>query len=140
MAKGGATKSFSHLSRPIAQCREATSRSWLLKKQSTRLAAQFDRTPKAFEYRMQNISAVFDELVYRGYPPKTCRECGHCDESYADPTHSGKTPGMTRSQAPRTSRNWEKALAAVEQLGGSASRKQVEAWILAREPDSTPIT
>ncbi|WP_239077631.1 HNH endonuclease [Pseudomonas sp. 008] len=32
------------------------------------------------------------------------------------------------------SRMWEKALAAVTQLGGTASRKQVEDWILARDP------
>lgn len=30
--------------------------------------------------------------------------------------------------------NWEKALAAVTQLGGTANRSQVEAWILERDP------
>jgi hypothetical protein len=33
------------------------------------------------------------------------------------------------------SRTWEKALAAVTQLGGTASRKQVADWILTRDPD-----
>lgn len=35
-------------------------------------------------------------------------------------------------------RKWEKALVAVEQLGGCATRKQVEAWVLAREPEFNP--
>ncbi|QJI19791.1 MULTISPECIES: HNH endonuclease [unclassified Pseudomonas] len=101
------------------------------------LAAQFDRTPKAFEYRMQNISAVFDELGLPWIPGlKPAVNVGTAMKATLIQLIQGKTPeDDAQPGGLEDSRNWEKALAAVEQLGGSASRKQVEAWILAREPE-----
>ncbi|MBD8239799.1 hypothetical protein SOM46_20780 [Pseudomonas fluorescens] len=99
------------------------------------LSAQFDRTPKAFEYRMQNISAVFDELGLPWIPGlKPAVNVGTAMKATLIQLIQGKTPeDEVVPSGLEDSRNWEKALAAVEQLGGSASRKQVEAWILARD-------
>lgn len=93
------------------------------------LAAQFDRTPKAFEYRMQNISAVFDELGLPWIPGlKPAVNVGTAMKATLIQLIQGKTPeDDAQPGGLEDSRNWEKALAAVEQLGGSASRKQVEA-------------
>lgn len=100
------------------------------------LASRFERTPKAFEYRMQNISAVFDELGLPWIPGlKPAVNVGTAMKATLIQFIQGKTPEDDEwPEGLEDSSNWEKAFAAVEQLGGSASRKQVEAWILARNP------
>ena len=100
------------------------------------LAARFDRTPKAFEYRMQNISAVLDELDLPWIPGlKPAVNVGTAMKATLIQLIQGNTPDdESVPDGLEDNRTWEKALAAVEELGGSASRKQVEAWILKRDP------
>jgi hypothetical protein len=100
------------------------------------LAVRFDRTTKAFEYRMQNISAMLDELDLPWIPGlKPAVNVGTDMKARLIQLIQGKAPekgtGIGNLEDRRT---WEKALAAVTQLGGIASRKQVEDWILARDP------
>ncbi|MGY2285142.1 HNH endonuclease [Pseudomonas gingeri] len=100
------------------------------------LATRFDRTAKAFEYRMQNISAVFAEL---GLPwilgLKPAVNVGSDMKARLIRLIQGETPEEdAQADNLEDGRNWEKALAAITQLGGTASRKQVEEWILAHEP------
>lgn len=101
------------------------------------LASRFDRTPKAFEYRMQNISAVFDELGLPWIPGlKPAVNVGTAMKATLIQLIQGNTPeDDSVPDGLEDSRNWEKALAAVDELGGSASRKEVETWILARDPE-----
>lgn len=100
------------------------------------LAARFDRTTKAFEYRMQNISAVRDELGMKwisGLKPAV--NVGTDMKHRLVQLIQGKTPDSAPIEDDLSdSRTWEKALAAVIDLRGNASRKQVEDWILARDP------
>lgn len=101
------------------------------------LAARFDRTAKAFEYRMQNISAVLDELDLPWIPGlKPAVNVGVDMKARLIRLIQSNTPqndaGVANLQGLRT---WEKALAAVSHAGGIASRKQVEDWILARDPN-----
>ncbi|WP_397458369.1 HNH endonuclease [Pseudomonas asplenii] len=100
------------------------------------LAARFDRTAKAFEYRMQNISAVFDELGLPWIPGlKPAVNVGSEMKIRLVQLIQGKTPEEgSQEDDVEDSPIWEKALEAVIQLGGVASRNQVEAWIRAREP------
>ncbi|WP_017903179.1 HNH endonuclease [Pseudomonas asplenii] len=100
------------------------------------LAARFDRTAKAFEYRMQNISAVFDELGLPWIPGlKPAVNVGSDMKIRLVQLIQGKTPGEgAQAGNVEDSTNWEKALAAVIQLGGIAGRNQIEEWIRAREP------
>ncbi|PMZ70544.1 HNH endonuclease [Pseudomonas sp. FW305-70] len=100
------------------------------------LAARFDRTTKAFEYRMQNISAVLNELDMPWIPGlKPAVNVGTDMKVRLIQLIQGKTPEKdTEVGNLEDSRTWEKALAAVTQLGDTASRKQVQDWILARDP------
>ncbi|WP_419735642.1 HNH endonuclease [Pseudomonas sp. COR18] len=100
------------------------------------LAARFDRTAKAFEYRMQNISAVFDELGLPWIPGlKPAVNVGSDMKARLVQLIQGETPEEDAQAANlQDSPNWEKVLTAVTQLGGTASRKQVEQWMLAHEP------
>ena len=100
------------------------------------LAARFDRTEKAFEYRMQNISAVLNELGQPWIPG--LKPAGNVGTAI-----KAKLITIIQEHAPhhqdglngeKESRTWEKALDAVIQLGGSASRKQIKDWILSHDP------
>jgi len=100
------------------------------------LAARFDRSTKAFEYRMQNISAVLNELDLTWIPGlKPAVNVGTDMKARLIRLIQGETPEEdTGAENLEDSRTWEKALTAVTQLGGTASRKQVEDWILAHDP------
>jgi Predicted restriction endonuclease len=100
------------------------------------LAARFGRTKSAFEYRMQNISAVYQEL---GMPwiagLKPAKHVG--SKSAARLIKIIQQEGLEADVgvAQKDGLVWEKALAAVTQLGGIASRKQVKEWILDQDPE-----
>ncbi|NWB98368.1 HNH endonuclease [Pseudomonas gingeri] len=100
------------------------------------LAARFNRTTKAFEHRMQNISAVLHELSLPWIPDlKPSINVDTDVKARLIQLIQAKVPEEDKGETNlEGSRNWEKALAAVIQLGGIASRKQVEGWILARDP------
>lgn len=100
------------------------------------LADRFGRTKKAFEYRMQNISAVLNELELPWLPGlKPAVNVGTDIKAILIQLIQGKSPeAATAAESLGERLNWEKCLAAVTQLGGTASRKQVEEWILARDP------
>ena len=100
------------------------------------LAARYGRSAKAFEYRMQNISAVLDELDLPWIPGlKPAVNVGTDMKVRLIQFIQDNTPQKDAEAGNlEDSRTWEKALAAVTQLGGIASRKQVEDWILARDP------
>lgn len=99
------------------------------------LAARFERTTKAFEYRMQNISAVLNELDLPWIPGlKPAVNVGTDMKARLIKLIQDKTPESdTVVGSLADKRNWEKSLAAVTQLGGTVSRKQVEDWILSRD-------
>lgn len=100
------------------------------------LAARFDRSTKAFEYRMQNISAVLNGLDLPWIPGlKPAVHVGTEMKARLIRLIQGETPKEdTGVDDLEDSRTWEKALTAVTQLGGIASRTQVKDWILARDP------
>lgn len=100
------------------------------------LAIRFGRTAKAFEYRMQNISAVLDELNLPWIPGlKPAKNVGTDMKAkliqYVQDTEFMSANAIDDLEGRL---EWEKALAAVTQLGGNASRKQVEDWIRSRDP------
>jgi hypothetical protein len=99
------------------------------------LATRFGRTPKAFEYRMQNISAVLNELDLPWMPGlKPAVHIGADIKERLIQIIQGKNPEKnTESSYLEENLEWEKALAAVTQLGGSASRKQIKNWIIAQD-------
>ncbi|MEA5671335.1 HNH endonuclease [Pseudomonas sp. MH2] len=101
------------------------------------LSDRFGRTKKAFEYRMQNISAVLNELNLPWIPGlKPAVNVGTDIKAILMQLIQGKSPHpITLADNLGDRLNWEKCLAAVIQLGGTASKKQVEEWILARDPD-----
>ncbi|MFD4838476.1 HNH endonuclease [Achromobacter sp. NPDC058515] len=100
------------------------------------LAARFGRTAKAFEYRMQNISAVLDELNLPWIPGlKPAKNVGtDMKAKLIEYVQDAEFMNATAIDDLEGRLEWEKALAAVTQLGGNASRKQVEDWIRARDP------
>lgn len=101
-----------------------------------RIWLRFDRSTKAFEYRMQNISAVRNELDLAWIPGlKPAVNVGTDMKARMIRLIQGETPEEdTGANKLEDSRTWEKALTTVTQLGGTASRKQVEDWILTRDP------
>jgi len=101
-----------------------------------RIWLRFDRSTKAFEYRMQNISAVRNELDLAWIPSlKPAVNVGTDMKARMIRLIQGETPEEdTGANKLEDSRTWEKALTTVTQLGGTASRKQVEDWILTRDP------
>lgn len=101
------------------------------------LSGRFGRTKKAFEYRMQNISAVLNELDLPWIPGlKPAVNVGTDIKAILMQLIQGKSPhAITIADHLGDRLNWEKCLDAVTQLGGTASKKQVEQWILARDPD-----
>jgi len=87
------------------------------------LAARFGRTAKAFEYRMQNISAVLDELNLPWIPGlKPAKNVGTDMKAkliqYVQDTEFMSANAIDDLEGRL---EWEKALAAVTQLGGNAS-------------------
>ncbi|EPD45290.1 MULTISPECIES: HNH endonuclease [Delftia] len=101
------------------------------------LAVKFGRTAKAFEYRMQNISAVLDELNLPWIPGlKPAVNVGADVKSRLSQLIKNKnSEKVVEASNLNYERTWEKALDAVTQLGGFASRKQVKEWILTNEPE-----
>lgn len=100
------------------------------------LAIRFGRTAKAFEYRMQNISAVLDELNLPWIPGlKPAKNVGSAMKAkliqYVQDTEFMNATAIDDLEGRL---EWEKVLAAVTQLGGNASRRQVEDWIRSRDP------
>lgn len=100
------------------------------------LAAKFGRTAKAFEYRMQNISAVLDELNLPWIPGlKPAKNVGtDVKAKIIQFVQDSELQNSTAIDGLEGRLEWEKALAAVIQLGGNVSRKQVGDWIRARDP------
>lgn len=100
------------------------------------LAERFGRTAKAFEYRMQNISAVLDELGLPWLPGlKPAVNVGSEMKVRLIKIIQGETVQEKNAVYLTKDLVWEKALAAVVQLGGVATRKQVKEWILERYPE-----
>ncbi|QIM48348.1 HNH endonuclease [Pusillimonas sp. DMV24BSW_D] len=101
------------------------------------LASRFERSAKAFEYRMQNISAVLDELGLPWIPGlKPAVNVGTAIKAKLIEIIQGDAlQKQIDVNSEKESRTWEKALDAVNQLGGIAGRKQVEDWILAHHPE-----
>ncbi|WP_213435166.1 MULTISPECIES: HNH endonuclease [Lysobacteraceae] len=102
------------------------------------LANRFNRSEKAFEYRMQNISAVLDEL---GQPwingLKPAANVGEGVKPRLVALLQGQTAEAPQGGSYRYGGqpHWKLALDAVVALGGTASPQQAFAWILARFPD-----
>lgn len=101
------------------------------------LSLQFGRSPKAFEYRMSNISAVRQELGLpwlAGLAPLA--NVGSGVRSRLIHLMTGAPPATAQSKVgTKESPYWQKALQAVIELGGSASRKEVGNWIVERDSD-----
>lgn len=100
------------------------------------LAEKFGRTPEAFERRMMNISALYDELGLSWVPG--LRPAAHIGADV-------RRRLLTAIQGPPTSvragknthdgkRTWEWALDAIAALNGSASRTEVREWLLINHP------
>jgi len=103
------------------------------------LSSRFGRTVKAFEYRMQNISAVRDELGLPWIPGlKPAAHVGERTKAKLIRLIQDGTKELEVGMSEVGGRNWEKALAAVTHLGGVASRKQVNDWIRLQDPTYNP--
>ncbi len=101
------------------------------------LADQYGRTTGAWDYRMQNISAVLEEL---GEPIVS----GLMPAKNVGPTTTGKLIQMIRdhdaAQEARTykygnKRTWELALEALQSLGGTPTLAEVTQRALEQSPD-----
>ncbi|MDI9855233.1 HNH endonuclease [Comamonas sp. 17RB] len=100
------------------------------------LATRFGRTASAFEYRMQNISAVYQELGMPWIPGlRPAKHVGSRSAARLINIIQQEGPEAANGVAQRDGLVWEKALAAVTHLGGVASRNQVKAWILDQDPE-----
>ncbi|MCX5465894.1 HNH endonuclease [Alcaligenes parafaecalis] len=101
------------------------------------LARRFGRTAKAYEYRMTNISAVRRELGLpwvAGLLP--LGNVGSEVRSRLITLITGEPPTKAQSVVgAKESPYWQKALQAVVELGGSASRKEVGSWIIEHDSD-----
>ncbi len=99
------------------------------------LAGQFGRSEKAFEYRMQNISALYAELGLDWVAGlKPAANIGADVKQrlirLLQSSPHAQPLKFKYGQKPQ----WELVLDAVIGLGGSASRQQVRSWILKRHP------
>lgn len=104
------------------------------------LARRFGRTAKAYEYRMANISAVRQEL---GLP----WIAGLLPLGNVGPRVRFKLIDLITGEPPIKAQSavgtkegpyWQKALQAVVELGGSASRKEVGSWIVEHDSRYNP--
>ncbi|TDL96984.1 HNH endonuclease [Stutzerimonas stutzeri ATCC 17588 = LMG 11199] len=99
------------------------------------LAGQFGRSEKAFEYRMQNISALYAELGLNwvtGLMP-AANIGADVKQRLMQLMQSSRHAQPLRfkyGQKPQ----WELVFDAVIALGGSASRQQVRSWIVEHHP------
>lgn len=103
------------------------------------LAERFGRTTKSYEFRMQNISAVLDELGQpwiQGLKPATNVGSGVkprlVNMLQSAPSPSAPLQGRFKHGGKRT---WELALDAVVALGGSAGPQEVLNLVHAAYPD-----
>lgn len=116
------------------------------------LAERFGRSDKAFEYRMQNISAVLDELgmpwiewlkpavnVGAGVKPKLVALVQRLPGQQGTPSR----PGHLGTELPTVDsssnkykhgdkRTWELALEAIAARGGPVARSAIQQWIVDR--------
>lgn len=101
------------------------------------LSARFGRTAKAFEFRMQNISAVLEDMNLPHLPglrPKV--NIGAKTKSRLVGFIEGAQSELKSAKGNFADLcTWEKALAAIAHFGGAAHRKQVLDWILAHDPN-----
>ncbi|OZI36007.1 restriction endonuclease [Bordetella genomosp. 1] len=109
-----------------------------------KLAGKYGRTAKAFEYRMQNISAVYAEMSLAWLTGlKPAQHIGAEVKQRigamvldTEPNLEALIPADPNSKYKHGEKpTWELCLDAVVDLGGSATRKQVREWILARHPN-----
>lgn len=101
------------------------------------LSARFGRTAKAFEFRMQNISAVLEGLNLPWIPglrPKV-NVGAETKIRLIKMIQDSRLEVQSVKSEFADLRTWEKALAAVMHFGGTATRKQVQDWIAAQDPD-----
>ncbi|ONN70633.1 HNH endonuclease [Pseudomonas oryzihabitans] len=101
------------------------------------LSARFGRTAKAFEFRMQNISAVLEDLNLPWIPglrPKV-NVGAKTKIRLVKIIQDSRLEVQSVKSEFADLRTWEKALAAVMHLGGTATRKQVQDWITAQDSD-----
>lgn len=99
------------------------------------LARRFGRSEKAFEYRMQNISALYAELGLSWVAGlKPAANIGADVKQRLIQLMQSSPHGQPLKFKYGHKPQWELVCDAVTGLGGSASRQEVRSWILERHP------